>query len=283
MKFAVANGEKIEASKGSYGCCPICHAQLIEKYGEKKINHWAHKGNRDCDSWWENETEWHRSWKGAFPKDSQEVVHKSTSGEKHIADVKTKKGWAIEFQFSYIEPEERRRRSTFYSPKLIWVVNCKRKKNDIKQFQKSLKRGSRQPGDKPIYRLFEPLKCSLLNEWQNSDCFVFLDFEEINGEESFWFLFPKFADQIYLVPFSRELFIKVHNNNEFYKVVERVDQFKSKTISDIEEYRQDIEKNKQYWIKRKALDGKLSFKDQCELYFEETDLDSLLRKYHIKH
>ena len=51
--------------------------------------HWAHRGSRFCDPWWENETEWHRSWKGQFPVNWQEVVHQAETGEKHIADVKT--------------------------------------------------------------------------------------------------------------------------------------------------------------------------------------------------
>lgn len=69
MKFALINGDKAEATKGAKGVCPSCGSELIAKCGEVKVDHWAHKGNRNCDPWWENETDWHRSWKGNFPKD----------------------------------------------------------------------------------------------------------------------------------------------------------------------------------------------------------------------
>jgi len=49
MKFAVFNNNKIEASKGAKGYCPSCGSELIAKCGNVKINHWAHKGNRNCD------------------------------------------------------------------------------------------------------------------------------------------------------------------------------------------------------------------------------------------
>ena len=114
MKFALINGVKTEASKGANGICPYCGSKLVAKCGEIKINHWAHIGNRNCDPWWENETDWHRSWKGKFPNDWQEVIHRSDSGEKHIADIKTESGWVIEFQHSFLNPEERRSRIAFY-------------------------------------------------------------------------------------------------------------------------------------------------------------------------
>ena len=68
MKYALFNGNKIEACKGDKGTCPSCGSELISKCGEIKINHWAHKRTKNCDLWWENETEWHRSWKDQFPE-----------------------------------------------------------------------------------------------------------------------------------------------------------------------------------------------------------------------
>ena len=79
------------------GVCPSCGSELIAKCGEIVIHHWAHK-KKCSDHWWENETEWHRNWKDKFPKEWQEVVHFSDDGEKHIADVKTRNGFVIEFQ-----------------------------------------------------------------------------------------------------------------------------------------------------------------------------------------
>ena len=47
MKFALINGDKAEATKGAKGFCPSCGSELIAKCGEVKVNHWAHKGNRN--------------------------------------------------------------------------------------------------------------------------------------------------------------------------------------------------------------------------------------------
>ena len=98
MKFAFVNGEKTEATKGAKGFCrtPDCGSKLIAKYGEIKANHWAHKSGQNCDSWWENETEWHREWKNCFDVEWQEIFHKDkTTGEIHRADVKTPHGWLM--------------------------------------------------------------------------------------------------------------------------------------------------------------------------------------------
>ena len=106
MKFADVNGERREAQPGFQGTCPWCSQPMVAKCGEFNIWHWAHQGRRVCDPWWENETEWHRAWKGEFPVNWQEVIHQAENGEKHIADVKTDQGWVIEFQHSRIKPEE---------------------------------------------------------------------------------------------------------------------------------------------------------------------------------
>ena len=64
-----------------------------------------------------------------FPVDWQEVIHFDGSGEKHIADVKTQTGYVLEFQHSYLDPEERRSRNVFYS-KLVWIVDGTRRETD---------------------------------------------------------------------------------------------------------------------------------------------------------
>jgi competence CoiA-like predicted nuclease len=111
MKFALIDKIKTEATKGAKGFCPFCNSELIAKCGERKVNHWAHKGERNCDTWWENETEWHRAWKSNFPNEWQEVIlTDETNGEKHIADIRTSNGLVIEFQHSYIDPTERIKR-----------------------------------------------------------------------------------------------------------------------------------------------------------------------------
>ncbi len=74
MRFALIDSKKIEATEGAKGFCPCCNSEMVPKCGDLKINHWAHKGKRICDPWWENETDWHRNWKNQFPSDWQEVV-----------------------------------------------------------------------------------------------------------------------------------------------------------------------------------------------------------------
>jgi hypothetical protein len=221
MKFALVNDKKEEATKGAQGICQVCGSELIAKCGEVKINHWAHKGNRTCDPWWENETDWHRAWKDKFPKEWQETVHFDESGEKHIADVKTSSGWCIEFQHSYLNPEERRARNAFYR-KLVWVVDGTRRQTDKKQFQKILSESTQIPGPIHIRHVSFINECRLLKEWHDDNMLVFFDFQEFENTEqsSLWFLFSKIpSGDIYIAPFSRKDFIDLHNNNLFGELV----------------------------------------------------------------
>lgn len=103
MKYALVNDERQEAQTGLSGKCTCCGHPTVAKCGEVKIWHWAHRGKRMCDAWWENETKWHRAWKEQFPKEWQEVVHLAEDGEKHIADVKIEQEYVIEFQHSLIK------------------------------------------------------------------------------------------------------------------------------------------------------------------------------------
>ena len=102
MKYAMSNEGRIEATPKANGICQCCESDLIAKCGTRKIWHWAHKDTRNCDHWWENETQWHRDWKDNFPKEWQEVVHLSEDGEKHIADVKTPNGLVVAFLHFWI-------------------------------------------------------------------------------------------------------------------------------------------------------------------------------------
>jgi len=138
MKFAIVNNVKSEAKKGIIGTCPICSSELIAKCGDFKIHHWAHKRNRNCDSWWEAETEWHRSWKDNYPNDWQEIsMIDEKTGEKHIADIRTFHDLVIEFQHSPIDPKERLLREKFYK-NMIWVVDGTRLKRDYSRFSKAI-------------------------------------------------------------------------------------------------------------------------------------------------
>lgn len=123
MKYALVNNEKTEAKKGLNGICPICASELTAKCGEYKVNHWAHKKSRNCDPWWEPETEWHRNWKNNYPAEWQEFLFTDqNTNEKHIADVHTCHNLVIEFQHSSISPNEQKSRESFYK-NMIWVVD----------------------------------------------------------------------------------------------------------------------------------------------------------------
>jgi competence CoiA-like predicted nuclease len=141
VKFARVDGNRQEAQPGLSGECPGCGQPMIAKCGEVRVPHWAHKGRRLCDPWWENETPWHSAWKDQFSAAWQEIVHHAEGGERHIADVKTERGWVIELQHSYLNPPERRARDAFY-PKLVWVVNGTRRPRDARQFIEAFNNGA---------------------------------------------------------------------------------------------------------------------------------------------
>jgi len=206
MKFALVNRQRQEAQPKLSGTCPACERPMVAKCGEVRVWHWAHQGGSSCDLWWENETEWHRAWKEQFPVDWQEVVHQAETGEKHIADVKTDRGWVIEFQHSYLKPEERRSRDTFY-PKLIWVVDGTRRKRDRAQLLKAWKEGV-SVGANSLVRKALSESCALLREWTSSHAPIFFDLGE---RELLWWLFAKSADgSAYVAPYQRAKFIESH-------------------------------------------------------------------------
>lgn len=124
MQYAIVDGERIEAEKGKRGFCVGCNEIVIAKCGTIKINHWAHLSlKKKCDSWWENETLWHREWKEKFPERWREITfYDEKLQEFHRADVHTEKGITIEFQNSSFSIQELQSRERFY-PKLIWVIN----------------------------------------------------------------------------------------------------------------------------------------------------------------
>lgn len=219
MKFSLVNGERREAKSGISGTCPNCEKPMIAKCGEKKIHHWSHKGRLECDPWWENETQWHRNWKAHFPTEWQEIIQYAENGEKHIADVKTNQDWVIEFQHSYLKPEERKARNKFYK-KLVWVVDGKRLQGDEKRLLKALNSGT------PIgpSRRISPDECSLVNDWNGSQAPVFFDFgiSTNHPEKSvLWVLLPKSSDGMaYVFPYLRAEFIEIYLQGTSQKAIE---------------------------------------------------------------
>ena len=198
MKYALVDGQRREAERGLSGKCPSCGGRMVAKCGAVKIRHWSHHGERDCDIWWENETPWHRAWKDQFPVEWQEVVHFSESGETHRADVKTDQGLVVEFQHSYLDPEERRARDAFYK-KLVWVVNGARLKTGVTQFIKALNTGNIIMPQPRVVRIF-PDECPLLQKWSETNAPVFFDFGE---KSAIWYLVPKNSDGMSFVAISR--------------------------------------------------------------------------------
>ena len=199
MKFALVNGERREAQPKLVGECRCCGSKMIAKCGDVYAHHWAHKGRRKCDLWWENETEWHRAWKNQFPEDWQERIQYAEDGEKHIADVKTEDGWVIEFQHSAIKAEERDSREAFYK-RLVWVIDGKRRKFDERKFREAWEDAGRPFGPETPLRALSFYEGRLLDEWVGRPTHVLLDFGE---EDWLWWLIPR-GDQ------SSDFVLRIH-------------------------------------------------------------------------
>jgi competence protein CoiA len=208
MKFALVNGQRQEAQPNLSGKCPTCDHSMVPKCGEVKMWHWAHQGRRFCDAWWENETEWHRKWKAEFPDAWQEIVRRADDGTKHIADIETEHGRAIEFQHSSIRPEERRSRDAFYR-QLVWVVDGTRRKRDAAQFASAWGDGTPVGKAFPKQRLYAD-DCALLREWTGSLAPIFFDF---GGGQVLWWLLPgRLNGSVYVAQFPRNAFIHIHRS-----------------------------------------------------------------------
>lgn len=210
MRFAIVNGEKIEAERGLTGACGGCGQPMIPKCGRIKMKHWAHKSQCECDHWWENETEWHRSWKNSFPVDCQEIRHRADDGEWHIADVKTKQGHILEFQHSFLNPEERQARNNFYGSNLVWVVDGLKRKSDLTRFNSILKNAKLIAQGINLIQLPSLLEdCPILRDWSECSGPVFFDF---GIEFPLWCLLPKTSkERHYIGPFGRKNFVELHN------------------------------------------------------------------------
>ena len=223
MKFALIDHIRTEAAKGAKGICPNCGSELIAKCGDIKVNHWAHKGIRNCDPWWENETEWHRQWKGNFPTEWQEIIFPDEkTSEKHIADICTPQEIVVEFQHSYIDPNERNKRESFYK-KMVWVIDGTRLKKDYPRFLKA-KEGFRLTAKKGYFIVDFPDEC-FPSAWVGSSVPVIFDFkgiEKINYANDWryplYFLFPKSnARETVVAMVSRNSFINSVINGELFK------------------------------------------------------------------
>ncbi|WP_041416222.1 competence protein CoiA [Shewanella halifaxensis] len=177
MKFALINGERVTPAPKARGICPVCKSELISKCGEYMLWHWAHRSRKNCDQWWENETEWHRSWKDLFPDDWQEVAEKDPyTGEIHVADIKTPNGLVIEFQHSTINSDELISRELFYK-KMIWVVDGCKNEFDMYNFSNMRSR----PDAEGIANFHWFGRSTLFKRWYSRKP-IFIDF----GPKGFW-------------------------------------------------------------------------------------------------
>lgn len=201
MRFALCNDKLVEACVGLKAVCPGCSQPVIAKCGTKRIHHWAHKGERSCDRWWEPETPWHREWKNNFPLEWQEVfLPDERTGEKHIADIRTSHGLVIEFQHSHIDSQEVASREAFY-PNMVWVVDGTRRKADHRRFMQRKDRfQALYDGILKIDLEEDPFP----NSWLGSSVPVIFDF----GTATLYCLFPEYIGRYaFLAEFSRKAFI----------------------------------------------------------------------------
>ena len=184
MKYAIVDEERVEALPGLRGICQCCGEETIAKCGQHVVWHWAHRSRRHCDPWWEPETEWHRSWKGRFPDDWQEIVHTDPkTDERHVADVKTSHGLVIEMQNSPLHREEMASRERFYG-NMIWIVNGDRRGTDGRQetldkTHFNMGRSSQPMGTDPLtFTVVWQGKSKLLHNWSMATKDVYFDFAD---------------------------------------------------------------------------------------------------------
>lgn len=268
MRYAIVNNTKEEAAKGIKGLCPSCGSELIAKCGERKINHWAHKGIRTCDPWWEPETEWHRSWKSNYPSEWQEItLFDNETSEKNIADVRTIHQLIIEFQHSHIDPNERRAREKFYK-NMIWVVDGTRLKRDYSRFINGTNNFTKT--DLPDVFFVNFPEEVFPATWLNSSVPVIFDFFDIFATEqqdgirnSLWILLPRGTqfsqgvEKCMLVRISRKNLVQItHNRGQLFpEKPEEVQKLQAQQQAQMQIKRREpthyLHKDK--WVKRRRF------------------------------
>lgn len=203
MQFSLVDEKRVVPRPKLRGTCPYCGAETVAKCGSVKVWHWAHVSRHECDQWWESETEWHRNWKSNFPENWRERIEFAIDGEKHVADIKTPKGYTIEFQHSHIEAAEREQREAFHK-KLIWVVDGLRLKRDRSTFFDHLDTKSPSTSKPRSYELNYRVP-QILRRWADSRTHVYFDF----GQCILWEMPPQRGVwQAYISPVLKSEFIE---------------------------------------------------------------------------
>lgn len=230
MRFALGDGQRIAAAPGLSGECPMCGSKMLPKCGKLRVWHWAHRGVRNCEHWWEPEAAWHRQWKDEFPADWQEIVHYAEDGEKHIADVRTPHGLTVEFQRSRLPVEEATSREDFYG-NMVWVVDGTRLQKDLDRFSgwKNYLFPTRLDG---VLETRFPNQC-FPPSWLRSRTLVVFDFNGADPQGAapdpdaeLWCLFPGHtAGRALIAPLSRREFVRMAREQSFifeYEAISRI-------------------------------------------------------------
>lgn len=229
MRFALIDDKRKEAQPQLKGLCPCCSQPVSAKCGKQRIWHWAHCNKKTCDSWWETETEWHRSWKNNFPNEWQEVsLFDERTGEKHIADVRTAHNLVIEFQHSHIDTQERTSREKFYK-NMVWVVDGTRLKRDYPRFLEGKKDNFRATGTSGFFLVNFPQKCFPTN-WLESSVPVIFDFRGLALPDepqdviknTLWCLLPGRAEEYAVVAaILRKDFVSITISNSQFLLLQK--------------------------------------------------------------
>ncbi|HKG08307.1 MAG TPA: competence protein CoiA family protein [Pedobacter sp.] len=264
MRFAIIENSRVEARSGLKGTCPACNQLVIARCGKIRVHHWSHQREKMCDKWWENETEWHRSWKNNYPEDYQEIsLLDQETGERHFADVKTEHRLVIEFQHSPIHYEERMSREKFYG-NMVWVVDGSRLKNDYKRFARE---ASNFYGiNKGLFKVNYPEDC-FPNSWLESTVPIVFDFQQlgsianVNDKGRYLYcLFPiRIGDSAIIAEIPYQAFIKSTLKGEWSL---RMDSFMTKLLEIKKEYheRQASEEERRHRSNRSEFTNRYIYK-----------------------
>lgn len=106
------------------GKCIVCGNDMIAKCGEIVVWHWAHKvGSNECDNWYEPITSWHKGWIDLFDSDETEImIEGDNKKEKHVIDIRTKRGNKIDLQSKRLKINELEKRDKFWGGS-TWIIN----------------------------------------------------------------------------------------------------------------------------------------------------------------
>lgn len=260
MRFALINDERVEASAGLNGVCPVCGASVIAKCGNKRVSHWAHKSLKNCDHWWETETEWHRLWKNNFPKEWQEIVlYDDSTGEKHVADVRTDHGLVLEFQHSNIIKEERISRERFYN-NMIWIADGLRLKRDFPRFKKAYNEDFSMT-EFPDFFWIHYWEFIIPQMWHNSNVPIVFDYKgfDVNSEidelqNYVWCLLPKQTESLLLLMrIERADFIDRMRNSCLLSMsdIENIEYLRAERIASVKKRKLEEQQLALYYLNRR--------------------------------